>query len=154
MKSDHHGDILEMVHTNFSRSIVLEQNRMSMGNYQSEIYSRYVYTRKGVIRLVADGWCFAYAGFKADRPARRDAHLFKRNFQATFCCDKCLATRPFKHSIRELSIQDLRPNALWRDTMITDELYRATESEVSPFAVIPGFRVCSKAKHLPSVKTH
>jgi hypothetical protein len=77
---------------------------------------------------IAEGGFFgAFAGIKGDRKSRKENHLFARNWNSTFICDRCLAVQPYKHGPEELSYGDCCEGALWLKTFISHEVYLATE---------------------------
>jgi hypothetical protein len=84
------------------------------------------------------GYRGAYVGSKHDSKARREVHLFKRNYSATFCCDDCLATQAFKNAPRHLLFSNCSDTAPHLDTFISHSWYMAEEAELSPFNIIPG----------------
>ena len=75
------------------------------------------------------------AMMKHDRKERRVAHQMKRNWKSSFVCDRCLAVNPYKHiRLHGLFFTDLGPQAGWRRTIITAEMYAEQEQVVSPYA--------------------
>ena len=77
---------------------------------------------------IAEGGFFgAFAGIKGDRKSRKENHLFARNWNSTFICDRCLAVQPYKHGPKELSYGDCCEGVLWLKTFISHEVYLATE---------------------------
>ena len=81
----------------------------------------------------------AFLGSKHDGKARREVHLFKRNYAATFCCDCCLCVQLFKNAPAHLFYGDHSLDAIWVDTIISHEEYMASEACLSPMSEIPGF---------------
>jgi len=76
---------------------------------------------------IAEGFYAAFAGIKGDRKSRKENHRFKRCWNSTFICDRCLAAQPFKHGLEELSYGDCCEGALWTRTFLSHELYLAFE---------------------------
>ena len=85
----------------------------------------------------------AFALLKSDGKARRDAHNFKRNFGATFCCDLCLATQPYKKAPKSLLYSDCNDDAAWLFTMISQSIYEESELLLSPWLMVPGWSLLS-----------
>ena len=79
---------------------------------------------------------------KADRKARKEVHGFRRAYQCTYVCDRCLACKTSaKKSVQELNFANMSRTAPWRATQFSHEDYVAQERVCSPFVQVPGFRL-------------
>ena len=90
---------------------------------------------------LADGWCATFAALKNDGKARKEIHFFRRHFNATFCCDSCLAAQAFPHAPVDLFYGDFTSSAGYRNTQITHDMYMENELDPSPWICVDGWRL-------------
>ena len=84
-----------------------------------------------------------FAGSKCDGKARIELHNFKRWWKTKHMCDSCMATNPqYKgdHAYKLLTFADFRPEAPWRDTLVSDDQYITETDILSSLAPVPGFK--------------
>ena len=86
-----------------------------------------------------------YIAWKGDLKARRECHLFERNYNSALMCDACMATQNFKSVMsdperRALLYCHLGRAARWRETIIDHDHYVHTARTISPWSCVPGFR--------------
>ena len=84
---------------------------------------------------------FVFAGYKADLKCRKESNEFHRFYGAEYICDVRVAQRPTNTSIPAFHFGDFSATAAWRDFPISHETYMASESVISPWAAMPGWRL-------------
>ena len=82
-----------------------------------------------------------YFGFKADLKARKEAHLFDRNYACREMCERCDACQYKSNATSQYSYKNMGPSARYADRMLSHEEYLATTSKVSPWVAVPGFQL-------------
>lgn len=92
-------------------------------------------------KALAQGFHFAYVGFKADAKARKECHRFTRSYQHNQICECCLAERPNKNGDPRLSFKNFFPGAAHAMTVLSHQEYVRTSSTLSPWLGMPGFHV-------------
>ena len=95
---------------------------------------------------LAGGFRLAYLGFKADMKARKEAHMFERNFNCNFICEACMATKA-KPNL-PCPFTDFSEHAAHRLSNISHATYVRTAPVLSPWAVMPGFHLHSVFRDL------
>ena len=90
---------------------------------------------------LANGFHFAYVGFKADAKARRECHRFDRTYGHNKICECCFAERPNKHGDPLLTFKNFYPNAAHSMTELSHQEYLQSTATHSPWESMPGFHV-------------
>lgn len=61
---------------------------------------------KSASQEIAQGFRFAYFGFKADAKARKECHAYERFCQHTQICEICLAEKPSVNGNRDMNFEN------------------------------------------------
>ncbi len=88
---------------------------------------------------LAGGWRAAFFGCQADTKEKVKQNRFMRNWQASFICERCLASR----LVESGNPYDFREGSNWMKLLVDHDLYiRSTPPEsLSPWVAIPGWRL-------------
>ncbi|CAK9112067.1 unnamed protein product [Durusdinium trenchii] len=90
-------------------------------------------------KRLADGWHFAYFGFKADAKARKECHFFERSYQCNKICEECLAERSNKHGDPLMLFKNFFDGAAYWMTLLSHSDYVRSSTTPSPWLAMPGF---------------
>ena len=92
-------------------------------------------------RELANGWKFAYFGFKADLKARKECHFLERSYQHSYICGCCLAARPHKNWDPAMNYKNFFEDAAHLMTGLSHQNYVAMAKTPSPWLGMPGFHI-------------
>jgi len=95
---------------------------------------------------LAGGNRFCFGGHKTDRKATAQVHKFRRNHQAAFLCESCLAVRPFACAPPLFTFANFQLGATcapWYYTRRTHQDYLQSEQpeNLSPWVMVPGWHI-------------
>lgn len=90
---------------------------------------------------IAEGYRFAYFGFKADAKARKECHQFDRSYQHTQICETCLAEKPCVNGNPDMNYKDFFNTAPHLMTGLSHMDYVSISNQVTPWIHMPGFNV-------------
>lgn len=96
---------------------------------------------KSASQEIAQGFRFAYFGFKADAKARKECHAYDRSYQHTQICETCLAEKPSVNGNPDMNFKNFFRTAPYLLTGLSHSDYVATASRVTPWNNMPGFNI-------------
>lgn len=83
----------------------------------------------------------AYFGSRYDSKARMQCNFFERWYKCKHLCEHCMPQRPTKRSDVNMNYQNFKEDCPRYMTYLTDEDYRKTATQVSPWAAMQGWHL-------------